>query len=164
MPIDAEQSVYRERLLEHLILGDLLKHSWLHHRAVLEVSQPSLDRAGHDIVLEAHGVTRHVQFKSSGDSAKTARQTIHLDLARKPSGCVVWIRFNRENLELGPYLFFGGPPGEPLPPLDRFAVAKHSKGNSRGVKLGRPNLRVVPKRYFATITTIPALYGKLFGA
>jgi hypothetical protein len=30
LTLDVHQSVYRERLLEHLLIGDLLKYSWLH--------------------------------------------------------------------------------------------------------------------------------------
>lgn len=89
MQLDTHQSVYRELLIEHLVLGELLKHSWLNDHARLEISQPAIDRAGHDVVLEVGDVTRHVQFKSSSKSAKTSRQAVHLDLASKPSGCVI---------------------------------------------------------------------------
>lgn len=30
LSLNVHQSVYRERLLEHLLIGDLLKYSWLH--------------------------------------------------------------------------------------------------------------------------------------
>jgi uncharacterized protein (DUF486 family) len=33
--LDINQSVYRERLLEHSLIGELLKHSWLHAGATL---------------------------------------------------------------------------------------------------------------------------------
>jgi hypothetical protein len=59
-------------LLEHLLIGELLKHSWLHHGAELEVSQPVIDRSGHDVVLEANGITRHVQLKASASGASTS--------------------------------------------------------------------------------------------
>jgi len=72
--LDSLQSVWPERLLEHLLIGDLLRHSWLHAGATLEVSQPSIDRSGHDVVLEANGVTRHLQLKSSATGAATASQ------------------------------------------------------------------------------------------
>jgi hypothetical protein len=115
-------------------------------------------------VLEARGVTRHVQFKSSSLVAKTARQTIHKDLASKPSGCVVWMHFDQKSLSLGPFRFFGGAPGAPLPAIDGFRVAKHAKGNAQGLKLERPKLRVVPRAHFATIASIPELYEALFGS
>lgn len=161
--LDTHQSVYRERLLEHLLIGELLKYSWLHARATLEVSQPSIDRSGHDVVLEAYGVTRHLQLKSSSHVAKTLAQKVHVGLASKPSGCVVWTRFDRFTIKLGPFLFFGADPGLPLPALDAFKTAKHTKGNKEGVKKDRPNLRVVRMSQFREIADIPALYVALFG-
>lgn len=163
MSLDTEQSVYRERLLEHLVLGQLLRHSWLHDHAALEISQPAIDRAGHDVVLEAHGVTRHVQFKSSAISSKTARQSVHVALCEKTSGCVVWVQFDRGTLDLGPFYFLGGTAGNPLPDIRHMAVAKHTKGNAKGVKLERPNLRVVGRGKFTRIDSIEDLYRALFG-
>jgi hypothetical protein len=161
--LDTHQSVYREHLLEHLLIGELLKYSWLRAGATLEVSQPSIDRSGHDVVLEANGVTRHLQLKSSSHTAKTSSQKLHLGLASKPSGCVVWMRFDRSTMKLGPFLFFGAEPGLPLPSLDSFGNAKHTKGNKDGVKEERANLRVVRKAHFHEIADIPALYIALFG-
>jgi hypothetical protein len=162
--LDTHQSVYREKLLEHLLIGELLKLSWLRHEAALEVSQPSLDRTGHDVVLESHGVTRHVQLKSSAIDGAAASQKVHIGLGRKPSGCVVWIRFDPQTLQLGQFLFFGGTPGQPLPPLDGFPVARHSKANAQGIKAERPDIRVVPRARFQRLDSIPALHRALFGA
>jgi hypothetical protein len=164
MSLDTNESVYREHLLEHLLVGELLKYSWLHHGASLEVSQPSIDRSGHDIVLEAHGVTRHVQLKASSTLATTAVQKIHVGLASKPSGCVLWTRFNPADMSLGPFMLFGGTPGTPLPALADFKVAKHTKGDANGIKKERPNLRIVPLSRFRRVADIPALYAALFGA
>jgi hypothetical protein len=161
--LDTTQSVYREHLLEHLLIGDLLKYSWFHAGANLEVSQPSIDRSGHDVVLEANGVTRHVQLKSSSSRATTAVQKVHVGLSSKPSGCVIWTRFDPDNMRLGPFMFFGDAPGAPLPSLAGFRTAKHAKGNAEGVKKERPNLRVVSISNFRLLTDIPALYGALFG-
>jgi hypothetical protein len=163
MSLDTEQSVYRERLLEHLVLGQLLQYSWLHDHATLEISQPAIDRAGHDVVLESHGITRHVQFKSSARSSKTARQTVHIALSEKPSGCVVWVQFDRDTLDLGPFYFLGGMPGKPLADIRQLPIAKHTKGNAKGLKLERPNLRVVARGKFTRIDSIKALYRALFG-
>lgn len=162
--LDIHQSVYRERLLEHLLIGDLLRHSWLHAGATLEVSQPSIDRSGHDVVLEANGVTRHVQLKSSSQCASTAVQKVHVGLGSKPSGCVIWTRFDRNTMALGPFMFFGGEPGAPLPSLADFRIAKHTKGNAEGVKKERPNLRMVTSSKFRHVADIPALYAALFGS
>ncbi len=163
MTLDTHQSVYREHLLEHLVLGELLKHSWIYDNAALEISHPSVDRAGYDVVLESNGSTRHVQFKSSARTAKTSRQNIHVGLSEKPSACVVWTHFDPATLELGPFLFFGGAPGKPMPSLSGLPVAKHAKGNAEGVKLERPNLRVLPRARFSVLDSIPSLYIALFG-
>lgn len=163
MTIDSHQSVYRERLLEHLLIGELLRYSWLHYGATLEVSQPAIDRSGHDVVLEANGITRHVQLKASSLGAKTSKQNIHLGLADKPSGCVVWIRFDAKTLDLDSFLFFGGLPGEPLPSIKEFKVAKHTKGNAQGEKKDRPNIRVIAYSKFAKIDDVAGLYAILFG-
>lgn len=163
MSLHINESVYRERLLEHLLIGELLKHSWLHHGAELEVSQPSIDRSGHDVVLEANGITRHVQLKASATGAATSVQKIHLGLAKKPSGCVIWMRFNPVDMSFGPFLLFAGKPGEPLPSLEGFKVAKHTKGNAEGIKTERPNIRIVPISKFLRIHSIAELYTELFG-
>lgn len=83
-------------MLEHLLISQLLRFAWLRDEARLEVMKPEIDRSGYDIVLEVHGVCRHVPLKTSSHSAKTSRQNIHVDLASKPSGCVIWTRFKAE--------------------------------------------------------------------
>jgi len=161
--LDSHQSVYRERLLEHLLIGDLLRYSWLHAGATLEVSQPSIDRSGHDVVLEANGVTRHVQLKSSALGATTTVQKVHIGLLGKPSGCVIWTRFDRASMALGPFLFFGDVPKAPLPSLADFRTAKHTKGDADGVRKERPNLRLIPISKFRHVPDMHALYVALFG-
>jgi hypothetical protein len=118
---------------------------------------------GHDIVLEANGITRHVQLKTSSTVARTGRQNVHLGLGDKPSGCVVWMRFDPVSMELGPFLFFGSSPGTALPLLDGFKVATHTKGDAGGVKKQRLGLRVVRISKFTPIESIAALYDTLFG-
>jgi hypothetical protein len=159
---DTHQSVFRERLLEHLLIGELLKYSWLRCGATLEVSQPSIDRSGHDVVLEANGITRHVQLKASRIVTAASSQKVHVGLASKPSGCVVWVRFDPQDMRLDSFLFFGGAPGVPLPDLGNFKVAKHTKGNAKGIKAERPNIRLVPKSQFRPVPNIEELYGALF--
>ena len=55
-----EHSSYREKLVEHLFVGELLKESWRLDRCDLEVAKPEVDNAGYDLILEAHGILRHV--------------------------------------------------------------------------------------------------------
>jgi hypothetical protein len=88
---------------------------------------------------------------------------VNTGLSLKPGGCVVVLVFNPETLELGPFLWFGGSPGQRLPDLDNYPIAKHTKGDSRGVKLPRKNLRVVPIAAFERASTIAEVAERLFG-
>jgi hypothetical protein len=158
-----EHSSYREKLIEHLFVGELLKISWINGDCQIEVAKPEVDNSGYDVIVEANRVVRHIQLKASYVGGKTARQKVHVKLGEKPSGCVVWIYFNEETLELGPYLFFGGCPGEPLPLLENAKIAKHSKGDSTGKKSERPNIRELNKGSFISYGAIADLYEALFG-
>jgi hypothetical protein len=132
----------------------------------VEVLRSELDASGYDLVLECNGVMRHVQLKTSRSQSLAASQKIHTSLAVKPSGCVVWIIRDEDpetrRMTLS-YRFFGGPPGEPLPSLVGFKVAKHTKGNSADEKKERPAIRVVPKSKFQAVATTEELVVALFG-
>lgn len=156
-------SSYREALLEHLFAGEVMRHLWLRGNVRIEMLKPQVDDGGYDLVLEANGIVRHVQLKSSHHASTTADTKVSIHLMKKPSGCLVWLLFDAATLELGPYLWFGGAPGEPLPDVSGYRVAKHTKGNAEGVKLERPNLRVIPRGRFAIIASVDELVLKLFG-
>lgn len=154
----SERSSYREMLIEHLFTGYLLRALWPRHAEVLK---PQVDDSGYDLVVEVCGVIRHIQLKSSRRGAKTARQTVQRRLQEKPSGCVIWSRFD-DDFTLGPFLWFGGLPGEPLS-LSGFRTARHSKGDSTGKKKERPELCVVNKGDFCELNDITEVVERLFG-
>ncbi len=156
-------SSFREKLIEHLFIGELLKLSWMRGDCALEVARPEVDRSGCDLIAEHGQVIRHIQLKASHRGAVARSQNVHLGLATKPAGCVVWIRFDAATLTLGPFLFFGNGPAEPLPLLADFRVARHTKANMAQVKSERPNLRVIPQTAFETLPDIAAVYARLFG-
>lgn len=156
-------SAFREKLIEHLFIGELLKLSWQRGDCSIETSRPEVDRAGYDLIAECNGHVRHIQLKGSFRGARTAIQKVSLSLAKKPSGCVVWVYFDPESLELGPFLFFGGEPGEKLPDIESLRTARHAKGNAQGVKAERLNHRVVNKGRFTRIDSIEDLWHRLFG-
>lgn len=156
-------SSYREALLEHIFSGEVMKHLWLRGNVRIETLKPQVDDAGYDLILEANGVVRHVQLKSSHIGASTSEVKVSLDLAKKPSGCVVWLWFDKTTLQLGPFLFFGNAPGQPLPSLAELKIAKHTKANAQGFKKERPNVRVIPKNLFEPLASIEDLVLRLFG-
>ncbi len=162
----SEQSIYssyREMLLEHLFAGAIMKHLWLKGYSRLELLKSQVDDSGYDLVLEANNVVRHIQLKSSHAGSSTQQVNVNIGLAKKPSGCIVWMSFDPFTLEFDHFLWFGGDAGEPLPNLCDFRIAKHAKGNAQGVKLERPNIRIVPKSRFEKLDGIEDIVGKLFG-
>ena len=162
----SEQSIYssyREMLLEHLFAGAVMRHLWLQGFARLEMLKSQVDDSGYDLILEANNVVRHIQLKASHTGSTTSRVNINDALARKPSGCVVWMQFDPLTLEFDHFLWFGNEAGERLPDLGKFNVAKHTKGNAQGIKLERPNIRVVPKNKFERLNGIEDVIAKLFG-
>lgn len=161
--VHSTRSSYREMLIEHLFVGALLREAWRNEVAFIEVLKPQVDDVGYDLLLEAKGIARHVQLKASFQGSKTASQKIHRLLSGKPSGCVVWVVFDADSLELGPFLWFGGAPGEKLPSQSKFKVARHTKGDATGKKAARPMIRVVPKSKFTSLADTGELLARLFG-
>lgn len=158
-----EHSSYREKLIEHLFIGELLKLSWQHGDCQLEVCKPEVDNSGYDVIAEQNGIIRHIQLKASYLGGKTAKQKLHIKLADKPSGCVIWVYFDENTLELGPFLFFGGEPGRSLPSIDSAKIARHTKGNQEGFKAKRPNIRELNKGQFTSYDSVQEVYNVLFG-
>ena len=156
------ESSLREKIIEHLFVGALMRCLWRRGDRDIEMLRPEVDRGGYDLVLEVNGVTRHIQLKSSHRDAATSQVNAHLNLTRKPSACIIWIMFDPQSMELGPFLWFGGSPSEAIVDLgDR--VARHSKGNMDGHKAERPHHRVVKKGRFTRLETIEDVTDVLFG-
>jgi hypothetical protein len=167
MPIENihfERSSYREMLIEHVFAGELMRHYWLAASDLLEVAKPQVDDGGYDLILQANGVIRHVQLKSSHATSKLASANIALSLGRKPSGCVVIIRFNVQTLAIGPFHFFGATPGSPLPDISAFKPAKNPRPNMEGIKKERLAHRCVPLKQFIPVASLELLAERLFGA
>ena len=168
--LDYTESSFREKLLEHVFVSELLQEAWLNRHQTVEVLRSEVDDSGYDLVLECNGVIRHVQLKSSKADAKTSKQNVNIKLAEKPSGCVMWLVFQEDatakRLKLH-YLFFGGGPGRPLcedEKLNSFKVGKHAKGDASGHKSERPSIRVIPKNKFTNIRGMAELMDRLFGS
>jgi hypothetical protein len=152
----------REKLIEHLFIGELLRHLWLHGIRDVEVLRAEVDSGGFDLAVECGGILRHIQLKASHKTAKTDSVGINIALSRKPSGCVVWLFFDESTLEFSAFRWFGAEPGRQLPALgDR--IARHSKANSRGEKTARPQIREIRKSAFRSLGSIEEVADALFG-
>jgi hypothetical protein len=155
-------SSHREKVVEHVFLGELLRHLWVTKIPGVQVLKPEVDSAGYDLVLSLGKVIRHVQLKASMLDAKTQSQPIHAALGEHPSGCIVWIVLN-EDLTFACFRWYGNAPGQPLPSLEGFQRAKHARANAQGIKKERVQTWRVPKSAFATVPDMAGLVEKLFG-
>jgi hypothetical protein len=165
LPLDSAhyaESSARENLIEHVFLGELLRGLWRKNVRDLEVLRPEVDSGGYDLALEYRGMTRHMQLKSSYRGARRSEVTAHVKLLDRPSACILWIFFDPDTLSFGPFLWFGGVPGERIPAMGE-KIAKHTKPNAKLAKADRPAHRVIPKRRFATLDTIEDVIQKLIG-
>lgn len=160
-PWSPQHSVLREKVVEHLFIAELSRTLMLDLKMPFEVLRSEFDAFGYDLAVEANGVLRHVQLKTLKATAKTAHVDIQLALGEKPGGCIVWMLVDPETLKPGPFLWLGGRPGCPLPPLGDREV-RHSRGHKGGKKV-RPGLRRVPKGKFTRVDTIGELAIVMFG-
>jgi hypothetical protein len=135
----------REKLVEHVFLGELLRGLWRKNVRDLEILRPEVDSGGYDLALDCRGIVRHVQLKSSHRDAKRAAITANVKLIDRPSACILWIYFDPDTLLLGPFLWFGGAPGAKISPLGE-KVATHTKHNAEREKSLRIGHRVVAKK------------------
>lgn len=158
------QSVQREKLVEHLFTGLLLRHFWRTNTDV-DLLRPEVDRLGYDIVVSHAKVTRHIQLKASILGGKAGAQTVSDGLSQHPSGCVIWIVVDKE-LEFRSMLWFGGKPGRRLPDITGFPHATRTTPNSEGMKPVRENTRRIKRAAFEVIEDEDLFAGvaaRLFG-
>jgi hypothetical protein len=154
-------SSLREKIIEHLFVGELLRTLWRKGARQLELLRAEVDAGGYDLVIECNGITRHIQLKSSYRGAKTSRVNINVGLQQRARGCVIWIMFDPGTMEIGPFLWLGNSPDQQTPSFgDR--VARHTKGNRFGTKSERPNIRVVCKGEFKVLSGMSDLTSILF--
>jgi hypothetical protein len=97
-------STLRERIVEHVFVGDVLRTLWRLGGTDVEILRPSLTPMAYDVVMSRGSIVRHVQLETQA----AGKLSVGRALAEKPSGCVVWIGLDKDTLELGPFMWFGG--------------------------------------------------------
>jgi hypothetical protein len=127
---DFTKSTYRERLVEQLFVGQVLRHLWGRGVHDVEVLKPVVAHSGYDVVLEYGRIIRHIELKVSNVGGKRKAVSVNVGLQQTPCGCVVWINVNQDNLELKPFWWYGAEPGIPLPSLEGFRVVSSREGPS----------------------------------
>ena len=155
-------SVLRERIVEHVFVGEALRLLWRRNITDVEVLRSEFDAGGYDLVMSRGKVVRHIQFKTMTVGGKATGVSIGLKLMKKPSGCVIWTLVT-PGLELQSFRWFGGAPGEELPDIAGMKITKHTKANAHGVKTEKPQHRVVPVKAFTALPTLDTVLEALFG-
>ena len=155
-------STLRERIVEHVFVGDALRWLWQRGVTNVEVLRSEFDAGGYDLVMSYRKIVRHIQFKTTMVNGKAASIKASLKLMDKPSGCIIWIIVTSE-LVLHSYLWFGGPPGQPLPDIQDMRIARHTKANAEGKKAERPDHRIVPRGRFEKLGSLNEVLERLFG-
>jgi hypothetical protein len=159
----ARNSMLREVIVEHEFIGQALKRFWVRGVTDVEVLRSESDSFGYDLVMARGKIVRHIQLKALLAGGKAAKTKVGLNLLEKPSGCVIWIVVTRD-LEFDHFLWFGGPPGQPLPDIRGLKVAKHTKGDSAGRKGDKPAHRLIPHGRFERLMSLDAVLVRLFGS
>ncbi|MBI4202182.1 MAG: hypothetical protein HY532_03590 [Chloroflexi bacterium] len=159
-------STVREQMLEHLFVSELMQEAWFGRKQPMDVLRSEVDSSGYDLVVECNGITRHIQLKSSLVESKKRYLSVSAELARKPSGCVIWLRIGPDatgrRVSIG-YYFWGSAAGKPLPDLGAFQMTKHTKANVQGTKAERPGHHNVPPSQFKKVSSVQELAEILFG-
>jgi hypothetical protein len=156
-------STLRERIVEHVFVGDALRRLWQRGVTDVEVLRSEFDAGGYDLVMSFRKIVRHIQFKTSMVGGKAADVKASLKLKDKPSGCIIWILVTPE-LQIHSFLWLGSPPGQPLPDIQALRIARHTKANAEGIKAHRPDQRIIPRGRFTPLGTLDEVLDKLFGS
>ena len=85
----SHHSSLRERIVEHIFVGEILRLLWCRGVTNIEVLRTEFDAHGYDIALARGGITRYVQFKTG--QKRPASVSVARALQEKQSGCVIWI-------------------------------------------------------------------------
>ncbi|WID98043.1 hypothetical protein QO058_07310 [Bosea vestrisii] len=155
-------STLREKIAEHLFVGELLRRLWQLGVFDAEVLRSEFDAGGYDLVLSCREIVRHIQFKTIIAGGKAQSVKLSLRLAEKPSGCAVWMVLGQD-LTIRSFFWFGGEPGQPLPDIQGGKIARHTKADATGKKAGRENHRVVARSRFDEVPSLDKLITKLLG-
>lgn len=158
----SHHSSIREEYVEYIFLAELCSYAWRTDQFI-GIARPATDAFGYDVILTRKGQARHVQLKATVEGGKASYQTINVNLADAPSGCVIWLFIDRDSLKPTKFAWFGNRSGEQLPPLGD-EVGKHTKGDADGNKGFRPSTRKVLKPRFDWLENIEQVFNRLFDA
>lgn len=135
-----------ENVLRHRFLFDVSRCLLLRTPPLqVSISRSEVDDSGVDLVLTVGHVTRHIQMKASANKNVSNPYAVKESLGALPGGCVLWMCYERENLENVVYHLMGGCGNELMPPLSDFEQTMKKKKN--GTKSARIGYRAVRMKH-----------------
>ena len=148
----------REKLLESLFAGEVLKELWQREIYEVDLLHSDIDASGYDIVLELPTGVRHIQLKAS---TKRKQVIANAKISDKPSGCIVVMIICESTLDFKEFLWFGGTLENPCPNIRHLPKARHTKADSTGVKSKRQDTHQVSAGKFERLESVKFLVDKL---
>jgi hypothetical protein len=73
-------STLRERIVEHVFVGEARRRLWQRGVTGVEVLRSEFDAGGYDLVMNYKAITRHIQFKTVTLGGKAPRVKASLKL------------------------------------------------------------------------------------
>lgn len=159
-----ELSVYRESLIEHMFIADLVQAGWTTGK-MIQVAKSEIDAWGYDIILSCGPVVRYVQMKSSVTGVAIAANRA---LSMIPGACIVRVTpsvpVKSARISLSYRIFQAGPRAGLKLGGFKSAVSTRYVKSSTGtpVRKVRKNHVVVPTSAFGPIRSAEELVGDLF--
>ncbi len=155
-------STRREKILENLFIGELLRILWCRGIYEAELLQSDIDAAGYDLVLSVPDGMRHIQLKAA-ISKKSFPMTVNAKIADKQNGCVIVMQVNKDNLCFESFYWFGGALNVGCSDIRSGIAAKHTKANKDGVKLKRRDSFKLGLSRFDCVTSFDEIVDLLIG-
>ena len=63
-------STLRERIIEHVFVGDALRRLWQRGVTDVEVLRSEFNAGGYDLVMSYRKIVRHIQLKTTSQTAR----------------------------------------------------------------------------------------------
>jgi hypothetical protein len=152
--IHFQKSTLREKIVEHVFVGEVLRSLWQRRIVDAEILRSEFDAFGYDLVLERGGITRHIQLKAGLNEPD--RIGVAEALAKKKSGCVIYVRIDG-GLNLLEFYWFSADGSR----MAEYPLLKRTRPNSDGVKVEREGYRRLPRAAFGRSLNFSEIVDKL---
>ena len=152
--IHHQKSTLREKIVEHVFVGEVLRAFWRRRVVDAEILRSEFDAFGYDLVLERGGMTRHIQLKAGLNEPD--RIGVAQALAKKKSGCVIYVRID-DGLNLTEFYWFTANAER----MADYPFLKRTRPNSDGIKVEREDYRRLPRAAFGKPLSLSEIVDKL---